>query len=398
MISKKILLRTIKLPTSLAKVFLLTIIGSKSETYLCYHRDTGIGRAVNIQEKSNIEEFKGRFFKEIEILRMMDHPNVIKLYEVYEDSRRYYLVSELLTGGELFDRISRKKTFSECDAALIMKQILGGISYCHSKNIVHRDIKPQNLLYESNDPSAKLKIVDFATSDIYEPNTVMNKKIGSPYYVAPGVLRGAYNEKCDIWSCGVILYLLLSGYYPFRGDTKDKILFNISKGQYTMVGPEWDHISNEGKDLIKDMLTYDYKNRISAADVLSHAWIKKFSQDNVDIQIERNVLENLRMFNAQHKVSQTVLTFLVSKLTTKSEMENLRDVFIKLDKEGNGKLNKEELIAGYKEVYGDLYIEEEVMDNIMKQVDIKKDGKINYTEFIVATIDKKKLQIGRAHV
>ncbi len=120
-----------------------------------------------------------------------------------------------------------------------MKQVLQAVSYCHSKNIVHRDLKPENLLLESEDPKSTLKVIDFGTSQVFDPEAKMNQTYGTPYYIAPEILKGEYNEKCDIWSCGVILYILLCGRPPFDGDNDDEILETVSKGQYKITGPVW---------------------------------------------------------------------------------------------------------------------------------------------------------------
>ena len=176
----------------------------------------------------------------------MDHPNILKLHDIYEDSKRYYIVTEyftlhsmlcrLLLGGELLDRISIEKKFTEYDAAKIMKQILEALTYCHSKYIVHRDIKPQNILFETKEKNSRIKILDFATSQNFDPNKKMLMRVGSPYYIAPEVLRRSYNEKCDVWSCGVILYILLSGYSPFNGKSVQDLLQAIGRGEYSMKG------------------------------------------------------------------------------------------------------------------------------------------------------------------
>ena len=212
------------------------------------HRDTGQVRAIKTIAKSSVEkaEERDKLFAEVSVLKQLDHPNIMKLYEFYEDQRSYHLVTELYTGGELFDKIVAQSHFSEEDAAVIMKQVLSGITYCHKRNIVHRyththtdghtdgrapaawicvcvcwgwccppsrDLKPENLLLESKDPEAPIKIIDFGTSRMFDSQMgkKMHQKLGTPYYVAPEVLKKKYDEKCDVWSCGVILYILLVG-------------------------------------------------------------------------------------------------------------------------------------------------------------------------------------------
>jgi calcium-dependent protein kinase len=147
----------------------------------------------------------------------MDHPNILKLYEVFEDQKFIHLVTELCQGGELFDYILEKRKFSEKTAAHFMKQLFQAIAYCHRKGIVHRDLKPENLLLEQHSETASIKVIDFGTSALIDPKKVLSQKLGTPYYTAPEVLKSNYNEKCDVWSCGVIMYIMLCGYPPFNG-------------------------------------------------------------------------------------------------------------------------------------------------------------------------------------
>ena len=155
--------------------------------------------------------------KEINILSTLDHPNVIKTYEYFIDNRFIYIVTEYLSGGELFDKIKQETSFSEDDSRKIFKEILEGVNYLHSKNIVHRDLKPENIMYEGK----ILKIVDFGSSKQIDNKNKMKNFHGTSYYIAPEILKGEYNEKCDVWSCGVILYILLSGRPPFYGITEE---------------------------------------------------------------------------------------------------------------------------------------------------------------------------------
>ena len=149
-----------------------------------------------------------------------------------------------------------------------MKQVLSAINYCHSNNIVHRDLKPENLLLDKDEVNPKIKIIDFGTSQFFDPTQSMNQKFGTPYYIAPEVLKKNYTAKCDIWSIGVILYILLCGYPPFNGANDKQIIESVLKGRYTIEEPEWEDITGDAKDLVKKMLEYDPSKRISAAEAL----------------------------------------------------------------------------------------------------------------------------------
>jgi len=192
-------------------------------------------RAVKILKKDSLDKEEiDRFMHEIDILRKLDHPNILRLYEFYQDQKRYYLVTELCSGGELFDEITNRAHFEEADAAKIIQQVLMAVRYCHERNIVHRDLKPENILLDSKKNSNRVKVIDFGTSEEIEPGMKLTQQYGTAYYIAPEVLSSAYNEKCDIWSIGVILYILLSGKPPFDGKDDKEIIKKVRIGQYDM--------------------------------------------------------------------------------------------------------------------------------------------------------------------
>jgi len=206
--------------------------------------------------------------REIEILKEVNHPNIIRFIEVHEDAQYLHIITELCTGGELFDRIIAKTHspeghFSEMDAAKIVCSILDGIAYCHDvKQIVHRDLKPENFLFASRADTAPIKIIDFGLSR-YEltPGSIMKTKVGTPYYVAPEVLKRKYTKSCDIWSIGVITYILLCGYPPFYGDSDNQIFDSVRAGRFDFPSPEWDSVSSDAKDFICCLLKKDPANR-----------------------------------------------------------------------------------------------------------------------------------------
>ena len=192
--------------------------GAFGEVRVCVHRESGAQRAVKVLRKSHMDEDeKKMLFIEINNLKDLDHPNILKMYEFFEDEKRYYIVTDICKGGELFDEIVARGKFSEQDASVLMKQVLSCINYCHKNHIVHRDLKPENVLLEQNKEFDQIKIIDFGTSLIFDENKKLDEKLGTPYYIAPEVLAKNYGPKCDIWSCGVITYITLSGIPPFNG-------------------------------------------------------------------------------------------------------------------------------------------------------------------------------------
>ena len=358
------------------------------------HKHSGQKRAIKtIQKDSITKDMKEHteFFNEVDILSRADHPNIVRLYEFYEDDKYYHLVTEFITGGELFDFIIKTRMLSEPIAAHFMKQLLSAIAYCHANNIVHRDLKPENLLLEKDSPDALLKIIDFGTSKIFDSGNKMTQKYGTAYYIAPEVLRREYNEKCDIWSCGVILYILVSGKPPFYGRSDKEILERVQRGVYSMDDNEWVRISPQAKSLIRKMLEMNVSTRISAKAALEDEWIQMNTQNsfrNIDVQNE--TLNNLKAFRAEGKLQHAVLTFLSSQLITKEESKKLAENFKRLDKNGDGKLSKEELLDVYQQHMGYEAAVEEVR-KIMADVDINNSGFIDYSEFLMASTQKEQL-------
>ena len=202
----------------------------------------------------------------------MDHPSIARVIDIYEDKKKFYFVQEYMAGGGLFDSLIHNVGFTEHASAVLIKQILSAVAYLHSKKIAHRDIKPENILFVSND-ALNVKLLDFGNSRKMGENEAMSGVYGTAYYVAPEVLQGNYTEKCDVWSVGVILYMLLSGNPPFNGRLDVEILNNVKQGSYEIQGGVWNEISDSAKNLIVKMLTLDPDQRITAAEALNHVWI-----------------------------------------------------------------------------------------------------------------------------
>jgi len=221
-------------------------------------------KSIRKSKVNKIEVLK----REIEILKEVNHPHIIRLIEVHEDAKYLHLITDLCTGGELFDRIIAKTQspeghFSEKDAANLIRNILDAIAYCHDeKQIVHRDLKPENFLFASNADDAPVKIIDFGLSrHEVHPGSMMKTKVGTPYYVAPEVLKRKYSKSCDIWSIGVITYILLCGYPPFYGDSDNQIFDSVRAGKFDFPSPEWDTMSDAAKDFICCLLKKDPEKR-----------------------------------------------------------------------------------------------------------------------------------------
>ena len=362
------------------------------------HKITTVLRAMKIIQKDKAqlrEEEERTMINEINVLKSLDHPNIMKVYEYYNTSKCLYIISELLTGGELYDKISTANHLSEKVSRYIMKQLLSAIGFCHENGIIHRDLKPENILLESEEDAKKeyfnIKIIDFGTSDRLAKGRMCKEQIGTPFYIAPEVLSNNYNEKCDLWSCGVILYIMLCGDPPFYGDTDNEIYASIKRGVVEYSQQEWDNVSKGAKDLINKLLVKNMKKRISAKEALQHEWIKSLNLFNqlTKAQIE-DIVTNLKHFSATHKLQQATLAFIVHNLIPKEETDIQRKCFILFDLNGDGKLDRAEMITGLSLVVSREEAEKDV-DRIMEIIDVDGNGFIEYEEFLTGSLDKKKI-------
>lgn len=368
----------------------------KDKTQLDLYEDIEIENLkIKIDQKKYEDE---RFLKEIEILKKLDHPNIMKLYEFYNREHRFYLICEYIEGEELFEKITKHKYFREEHVAKYMQQIISGVNYCHVLGITHRDLKPENILVEEIDGTENLKIIDFGTSAVISPNEKLTKKTGTSFYIAPEVLQGKYNEKCDIWSCGIIMYIMLCGGPPFNGSNNNEIFSAILEEQLVFKGDIWRYVSEESMKLIKWMLQKKPEKRPNGNEILNSKWFSGFDLQNLlsprticngEEKKVISVVENLRTFRAEKKLQQAVLSFLIHDVNTTKEIQFLKKVFKSIDKDFDGKLSKKEL-SDFVNKFMNENIGIEV-EQIFSNMDADKNGMIEFEEFLIASINKNKL-------
>lgn len=375
------------------------IIGSGigTEIRTCTHKITKATRVVKIVNKFEFPLSLQRtrsLLREVKILKDLDHPHILRIYEFFESDFNFFIVMEYCTGGSLFQEVLKLNLFSEKRASHIMQQILSAVAYLHARNIVHRDLKPENILIDSrsgSDEELFIKIIDFDIATYFDLKTRLKGSFGTIYYMAPEVFSGTYDEKCDLWSIGVILYILLCGYPPFDGDNDQEIANKIQKGSYRMKGGVWNQISNEAKDLISRLLIKNPDQRISARDGFSHPWISNYADEKRRNSVYlSHVLDNIRQFNKSTKLKEAFDTFIVTQVMRPEDLKDQRLIFHNLDTNGDGVISRQELERWYL----DFMPENEVrvlVDKIMQHVDSDNNGVIDYTEFLRATVDMKKL-------
>ena len=366
--------------------------------YLVQNRITESIRAMKVIKKSSTtsEEDEKEIINEINILKIMDHPNILKIFEFYSSKESYSIITEYCSGGELFQEITENGPFNERYSAYVMYQILSSINYCHNMNIIHRDLKPENILIVDRNKNnfPRIKVCDFGTSKMVEKGAVQKKLVGSSYYIAPEVIKKNYNEKCDIWSCGVILYILLSGRPPFGGEDDREIMDNVKIGKYDLESSPFNKCSKSVLDLIRKLLVMDKNKRISAQEALLHPWFKEQKAKELYNQIKdeniiKKLLENLKKYKRNSVIQETALAYLVHNFPQMKDVVNSCKLFNQIDINGDGKISEEELYKGLSTKIKSSTLKDDVRQ-IFKNLDMDNNKYIEYEEFVRAAVSKEK--------
>ncbi|KAM1274652.1 hypothetical protein ACFX2I_024499 [Malus domestica] len=303
---------------------------------------------------------------------LSEHTQVVRIRGTYEDAAAVHLVMELCRGGELFDRIMKKGHYSEREAAKLLKTIVGVVEACHSLRVMHWDLKPENFLFKSEKEDAALKAV------FYKPGETFSEVVGSKYYVAPEVLRKHYGPESDVWSAGVILYILLSEVLPFWAETEIGIFRQILQGRLDFESEPWPGISSSAR----------LQKRITAHEVFCHPWI---IDDTIalDKPLDSAVLSRMKQFSTMNKLKKMALRVIAERLS-EEEIGGLREIFKMIDADGSGSITFDELKEGLRKVGSEL-MEFEIKD-LMKAADIDSSETIDYGEFLAATVHLNKLE------
>lgn len=326
--------------------------------------------------------------REVEILNLVSpHQTVAGLKQVYEDKFAVHIVMELCVGGELFERIVAKGTFSEADAARHFRRMVEMVGHLHSLGVMHRDIKPENFLLTDATDAADLKACDFGLSDFFKPNQRFSALIGSAYYVAPEVLRRNYGAECDIWSLGVVLYILLSGMPPFWGDNEKEIFTSILRGQLDFQTAPWPSISPAAKDLLHRILTFDTKARATAGDILQHPWLHTHGVAP-DRPLDGVVITRLRNFAGMTRLRKAAILAAAQHLSYE-EIHGLRELFKSFDGNGDGQITLDELREGLAR---QAKLSDSEVEQILRDTDVDGNGVIDYEEFVASTVNLSMLE------
>ncbi|KAG6573022.1 calcium-dependent protein kinase 10-like [Cucurbita pepo subsp. pepo] len=360
-------------------------------TYLCTDKETKESLACKSISKRklrtavDIEDVR----REVAIMsNLPEHPNIVKLKATYEDSKNVHLVMELCAGGELFDRIVAKGHYTERAAANVARTIAEVVRMCHANGVMHRDLKPENFLYANKKEHSPLKAIDFGLSVFFKPGEKFTEIVGSPYYMAPEVLKRNYGPEVDLWSAGVILYILLCGVPPFWAETEQGVALAILRGVLDFKREPWPHISESAKSLVQQMLEPDPKKRLTAQQVLDHPWLQN-AKKAPNVPLGDIVRMRLKQFSVMNRFKKKALRVIAEHLSVE-EVEVIRDMFSLMDTDNDGKVSFEELKAGLKKVGSQLG--EPEMKMLMEVADVDGNGVLDYGEFVAVTIHLQRME------
>ena len=369
--------------------------GEFSLVYKATLKSNGDLRAFKVIKKDEKNFHKSKeLLKEIELLEETDNPYIVKMYEFYDCPRAICLINEYLNGGSIYDKLKKEKTFSEFNTAIIIFQILSALSFCHSQKIIHRNLTLSNILIDiQNDHFIHIKIIDFSTSAKMVKGVEMEESKSNIKYTAPEVLKGKYNETRDIWSVGVIMYILLTGVYPFDGKDILKIKAEIELCNVNYKNENLLKCSKECIDLLKELLNKD-KNRISAQKAINHIWFKNL---NIKERLTflpydkiKKVLEQIMKFKPKKTLQKLCLAYLVRNFEHES-VDEASNLYLQIDYNNDGKIEKNEFVKHLKEIIektGEI-IDENYLKKIFDNIDIDKSGTVEYYEFVAAGVDKE---------
>ena len=339
--------------------------------------------------KKNIKDIKS-FNNEIDILSKCDHPNIVRLYEIIEGEKNINLIMEECKGGQLFKKIQLKNIIkmTEKEIAKIFKEIMIAVNYLHNRGICHRDLKPENILFLNNEKNSPIKLVDFGLGKIFGNygnlyNNEMKCKVGTKFYISPEVIKGKYDQFCDIWSCGVILYLMLSGNFPFYGRNDDEIYDKILEMKVEFPEKYWKNIDKDAINLIKKMLC-NVSERLNAQQVLNHVWLQKNAPNSEGFILEVNK-KNIKNYYNSNKLKKSIINFISSRLND-DEIEHLKNIFYEMDINKDGSITLEEMQQCLSNMFKN---NKNYIENIFNEIDTNKSGRIEYTQLISALVEQK---------
>jgi len=359
--------------------------GGSGQVFKAIELATKAKRAIKRIAKKSASEI-ARVVQEVAIMKTLDHPNIIKLFETFEDDDYLYLVLEYCSGGDVLDRIISDGVMDEMSSAMVMRGMLATLNYLNANGYVHRDIKPENIMYkDSKDDQmvSQLRLVDFGYScRSPEEGKALRTRVGSPYYVAPEVLAGNYGKECDMWSIGAMCFMLLAGIPPFFGETDAQTLRMVKEGRFVFQVSQWHSVTKGCKHFVKRCLEVDVSKRLTAIEGLEHPWLKNKFRGRV-AHIRDETVERLVNFSQDHNLRRAAMLAVAFHIDGE-DVKLLMDLFRGLDLNGDGLLTTDEFSTGVRS----LGVDAELLQRMMRCLDADNSGVIDFTEFLAATLEK----------
>ena len=360
--------------------------------------------AVKVVKREKMgQAFTWLELRELDILRKLDHPNIIKLYEIYADEDYFYFVLEYCSGGELLQYlISKNAHLGEFETIKIMSEIFKAIGYLHENKICHRDLKLENFLFDHAGVDAHIKLIDFGLAkQNFDLKAGLKSIVGSPNFIAPEILnKQEYDYKCDIWSLGVIIFILLSGDPPFQGENNFETFNRIKKGHFSFDGKEWKKITNEGKDLIKKLLVLEPNKRITITEALKHAWFNLIPNEiekktgierKKSIVFDNKLFKILKNFKTPGKFKKEVMKVILEYFKNDEDHQRMTEIFKKLDTLNKGHITLSEIEEALSKATNAVAETKECLNDLIKFMRSNNQTlELTYTDFLMATLDKNK--------
>lgn len=359
--------------------------GGSAQVFRAVELATKAVRAVKRIAKKSAGEI-ARVIQEVAIMKTLDHPNIVKLFETFEDDDYLYLVLEYCAGGDVLDNLLSNGIMDELAAAMVMRGMLSALNYLNANGYVHRDLKPENIMYKADSAEStvsQLRLVDFGYScRAPDEGKALQTKVGSPYYVAPEVLSGSYGRECDIWSLGALCFMLLSGVPPFFGESDAETLRLVKAGRFVFPSSQWHGVSKGCKHFIRRCLQVELDKRLSVTEALDHPWLKHKFRGKV-IHLRDETVERLVSFSQYHDLRRAAMLAVAFHMDAE-DLHQLRELFRGLDLNGDGLLTTQEFSTGVRS----LGVDAELLDEMIRCLDADHSGVIDYTEFLAATLEK----------
>eukprot|EP00931_Biecheleriopsis_adriatica_P053574 TRINITY_DN31384_c0_g1_i1.p1 TRINITY_DN31384_c0_g1~~TRINITY_DN31384_c0_g1_i1.p1 ORF type:complete len:556 (+),score=115.25 TRINITY_DN31384_c0_g1_i1:230-1669(+) len=360
----------------------------------CINKESGRVRVVKTMIKDAVPDEQALYalFNEVTIQAGLDHPHVCKIFEVFEDHVHLHVVEEIFDGGDLCEQLVEAQAFTEHDASMVMKQVMQAVLYLHGHELAHRDIKPENFLLKYKDTKLEeniVKMIDFGFATVCSRGFNMQTMLGTPWYTAPEILQGSYNELCDVYSCGVMLYIFLSGAPPFDSEDNEEILQMAANGKVDFSDDAWSDVSGAAKHLIMRMMKKDVGERCSARDVLDSVWMQKEQQKCPRKELKVSASSLMSKLQRHHTTTlfvQAALPFVAKSLDDK-HLQNLEAQFMEIDADGDGEITFEEM----KQACIAAEVDDETLSTLFKSADVDGSGKIEYTEFLTCMLQHNQM-------